>query len=319
MKCGQRLDQGRTSSRGARGERRQEVHGGAGPHDALVVQGPGFDPLRGQVRSRLKLRHVELLEQRSSSEERAHVRPVELVGGASQEVAAEGAHVHDRVGRVVHGVHEDERTVAVRQLHRGRNVVDRAEGVRGGADGEEPGPRSEGVRKAVEVERARGGIHRHRADGQAALPLQGAPGIHVGVVVELGDDDLVPFAPAPAEGARQVEGQRRHVRAEGDLARRRVQEIGQRRARRGESRVGLEARGVAPVGVGVVVEQIVGHGIDHLARDLGPTRPVEIGDREPGVLALEGGEAAADRVDGGNGHRVSSPRAARARPACPIQ
>ena len=71
-------------------------------------------------------------------------------------------------------------------------------------------------------------------------PSKRLPGIDVGVVVELGHDDLVARAPGAPEGARQVIGERRHVLAERDLGRAAVQEVGQGLARAFEGGVGLD-------------------------------------------------------------------------------
>ena len=78
------------------------------------------------------------------------------------------------------------------------------------------------------------GHERHAPERHAALARQRLPRGHVGVVVQLGDDDLVPGAPAAAEGAAEVEGERRHVGAEDDLGR--AWRRGSRRAPRGRRR-----------------------------------------------------------------------------------
>ena len=99
--------------------------------------------------------------------------------------------------------------------------------------------------------------------------------------------------PQPRPSARaDVERQRRHVVAEGDLRRRRVQEVGQGAPRVVEQLVGLEARRKVPVRVGVVVQQVVGHRVDDPLRDLRAARPVEIGDRRALVDACQRGELA---------------------------
>ena len=54
--------------------------------------------------------------------------------------------------------------------------------------------------------------------------LQRAPRRYVAVVVELRDHDLVMLPPATPERSRDVEGDRRHVRAEGNLLGRAVDE-----------------------------------------------------------------------------------------------
>ena len=58
----------------------------------------------------------------------------------------------------------------------------------------------------------------------------------------------------------------------------------------GDGRVGLLAGGEGPVGVGVVVIEVVGHGLDDRAGDLGAAGAVEVGDGLAAVLAFQGGK-----------------------------
>ena len=109
-------------------------------------------------------------------------------------------------------------------------------------------------------------------------------------MVELGDDDLVARPPAAPEGTGEVEGQRRHVGAEGDLVRRRAEEVGERLAGAGEHRVGLLARGVVPMRVGVVLVEVLGHRLDDRPRHLGAAGAVEVGRTPPGHQPLQRGE-----------------------------
>ncbi len=123
--------------RAGAGERGEEVDGGAGADDALVVLRAGLEPLGGVGRRGLELGRVELLEERLAAPEDADVRAVELVGGAGEEVGAERGDVDEGVRGVVDGVHEHERAGGVGEIGGAPHVVDRAERVRGGADREE--------------------------------------------------------------------------------------------------------------------------------------------------------------------------------------
>ena len=145
------------------------------------------------------------------------------------------------------------------------------------------------------------GRNAHRPDRQAALARHLPPRVGVRVVVELGHDDLVARCPLAGERAAEMERQRRHVRPEGDLRRLAAEEVGEGLACAGERGVGLDARRVRPVGVRVVVEEVVGHRVDDRDRDLGPAGPVEVRDGRAAVAAIEGGEVRADRVDGDDG------------------
>jgi hypothetical protein len=100
-----------------------------------------------------------------------------------------------------------------------RRRADRHE-LRAGRDG--------GLERAGD-ELARGRVEPHGPDRDAALDGERAPGVRVGVVVELRDHDLVAGAPRAAERAREVVRQRRHVRPERDLLGRAAEEVGERR------------------------------------------------------------------------------------------
>ena len=198
---------------------------------ASCDEGAGLEPLGSGVGRGLDLGHVEPLQQIPPHVHRAEVRPVELVRRAHQQIAADRADVHQRVRRVVDRVDEAERAGVVREPGGGGHVGDRAEGIRRGADRQELRPRREGAFERVPLQLAGRGVHRHRADRQAAIPRDGAPRIDVAVMIQLGDDHLVARLPLARQGPAQVERQRRHVRAEGHLAGRRVEKICQRTAR----------------------------------------------------------------------------------------
>jgi hypothetical protein len=119
-------------------------------------------------------------------------------------------------------------------------------------------------------------------------------------MVELGHHDLVAGPESATEHPPEVEGQRRHVGAEDDLAGRAADEVGERLAGGAEGGVGLRARGIDPVGVRVVAQQVLRHRVHDGARDLRAAGPVEVGDGSSPVSPLEGGEVAADLVEAGD-------------------
>ena len=79
----------------------------------------------------LELRNVESLEDGLPAPQHPDVRPVELVGRAGEEVGAERRHVHEGVGRVVDGVHEDEGASRVREARVERGYDTSIAGLRG--------------------------------------------------------------------------------------------------------------------------------------------------------------------------------------------
>ena len=100
-------------------------------------------------------------------------------------------------------------------------------------------------------------------------------------------------------------GERGHVGAEHDLVDVASQEVGHRATARLQQGVGFGAARVGPMGVGVVMQEIVGHrgcdGVGHLCA----SGAIEVGDRVSGLDTLQGGKVAADLADVGDGHCVS--------------
>ena len=133
--------------------------------------------------------------------------------------------------------------------------------------------------------------------GQTSLPFEGLPRGDVGVVVQLGYDDLVSRTPPPPQRAGQMEGQGGHVGPKRDFLGLSVQEIGQGSPSRRDHAVGLDAAGVGPVGVGVVMVEVVRHRLYHRPRGLSPPGSVEIGHRLPGHLAGEGRKVSPNLLD----------------------
>jgi hypothetical protein len=118
------------------------------------------------------------------------------------------------------------------------------------------------------------------------------PGRDVGVVVELGDDDLVAAAQGAGHGVGEQEVERRHVRSEGDLLRGAAGERGGGGPSGGDD-LGRLTRGRERAAViGHPVLQVRPHRRDHHVRDLGAAWAVEVGDP-----ARQGGEAATDGLD----------------------
>ncbi len=225
------------------------------------------------------------------------MRAVELVGGAGEKVGAERLDVDEDVRRVVNGVDEDEGPGRVRRRGDAGHVVDRPDGIRRAADGDEARPPSEEARERVDVEFGRLRNRGERPHDDPPLPFERAPRVDVRVVVQLGDDDLVAFAPAAGERARDVEGQRRHVRAKGDLGRVAAEEVRDGGPGAGEEGVRLLARRVPPVRVRVVPEEIVRRGVGDRTGDLRSSGAVKIGHRNVPHSPLERRELRPDRLD----------------------
>jgi hypothetical protein len=106
------------------------------------------------------------------------------------------------------------------------------------------------------------------------------------MMIQLSDDHRVSRAPLPAESSGQVKRESGHVGTERDLSRRRAEELSESTPRIGHEGIGLFTRGVPPMGIGVVVIEVILHGFHYSAGNLGSAGPVKIGHRHSPVSAL---------------------------------
>ena len=129
------------------------------------------------------------------------------------------------------------------------------------------------------------------------LTLDGAPRRDVALMIEIRNNDFVASLPAAPQPARDVKRQRRHIRAEHDLVGRRIDQIRRGHARRMDHRVGLFARRIRPIRIGVVLIEVVGHGPTNRQGHLGAPRPVEVRDGPTIVAPRQGGKLLSNRHD----------------------
>lgn len=272
----------------ARGHGRHEIHGSGGANDSFVVLGSGLDALgRRIVGCRIEFRDVDALEQRTPSEEYSDVWAVEFVGGAGEKVTLPDGDVDGPVSGVVDSIHERQRPDRMGEPYDSGHVVDSAKHVRCSTDGNEARAGAEALGEMVEIELAGRWIKACGPHGDSAVADQGTPGGDVGVVIQLRDNDFIPRTPGATERTGEVEGKRCHVESERDLIGRSTEEIGIRRPSMRDELIGLVTRGIRPVRVGVVVAEIVHHGVDNGRGNLGSARPVEVRDRPTAVTARE--------------------------------
>jgi hypothetical protein len=125
----------------------------------------------------------------------------------------------------VHCVNGDEGSGVVGAVGDSGNVVDGADGDGGKPDGDESGPGGDLLFQVVGVEGEGLGVDPDPAYLCSPLGCGYRPGVHVGAVVELGDDDLGILVPLEGEGAGDREGERGHVSPEGDLTGGGAQEV----------------------------------------------------------------------------------------------
>ena len=224
------------------------------------------------------------------------MRAVELVRRARQPVATVGAHVQAQVGSGVHRVHVEASADGPGPRRDPRHVDDGPDRVGRGADGDEAGAVRQEPVEGVVVE-CPGPPHGNGVHAEPALRGGPTPRIHVGAVVEAGDQQPVARREAAGECRGETEGQRGHVRAEGDLPGRRSEEVAGGVPEVLDEAVRLAARGEVPSRVGVPLQQNLAHRVGDAGRDLRPSRTVEVGDREAGYGSREGGHVRADGLD----------------------
>ena len=189
------------------------------------------------------------------------------------EVDVEGLDVECEVRRGLARVEHHERTHRAGTTHQLGHGIDEPQHVGDVREGQHPGAGAEHLVGGVEPERAVV-VDRDEPQGRARAGGQLLPGEQVGVVLHLGDDDLV--AGTEPEGLRRVAA----------AAEARVRE-----------RVGDEVERLG--GVGGPDDLVVG-------------RADEAGDRGPGVLEQLGG-LGGQRVCAAVHRRVGAPRSTRAR------
>ena len=127
-------------------------------------------------------------------------RTVELVAGKDVEIAAERPHVERQVRRGLGAIDENERSAPVGQLGDRRHWHDRARDIGDVGDGHEARAIAE---TGFDVGHGQNAVlrHRNRHDLGASGITRDLPRHQIGVVLELGDRDLVTLAEVAASPA----------------------------------------------------------------------------------------------------------------------
>ena len=290
------------SGRSRPGERGEIIDRGGRADDSLMVLRAGLQPFGRGIGGGLELGKVERLQPLSLAVEHADVRPMKFVRRARQEIAAPFADVDQLVRRIVHGI--DERKGLGLACHGDGpgHVVDRSQRIGRRPDRQQLDAMvAQTAVQVVPIELAGLRDHPNLEDRDAPLALECPPGIDIGVMVELGDDDRIAWPQPSPEGPRQMKRQCRHVEPKADLGRRGIEKVRHGLPRIRECSVGFGAGGKPPVRVGIVMNKIIDHGLDDRRGDLRPAWSVEVGGRMTMMDALECGEVRADQVGRGNG------------------
>ena len=188
------------------------------------------------------------------------------------------------MGAVVYGVDRGEGSRGVSEFDDDLDGIDRADGVRRIANGDELGALVNFRCEVGDVERAVFVVNLGPADSHAAIFGHLQPRGNVGVVIETGDEDFVSGIEFTADGTGHRIRQARHVRSEDDFVGAAVQKVGHRATRLGNHGVGVTAGRVSSASVGVIAAQVVGNGVDDALRNLRPARAV----KERGRMAVDG-------------------------------
>ncbi len=142
-------------------ERRQEVHRRRDACHVFVALRPGLEALgRGLGRAR-QPRHVEAVEQLGGCVHHSRMRAIELVGGAGEEVAAQGPRRRKHVGYGVHGVDDGPRAELPGPLDQRCHVGDGAERVGCPGQGDDPCVPVERALEGLDVQGAVLDLERH--------------------------------------------------------------------------------------------------------------------------------------------------------------
>ena len=266
----------------------------AHPRDVLVDEGPGLDLVGRLVGNEILAKRRQPLQGLVLAPQEAHVRRKILVAGADQIVAVPFLHVDQAVRAEMDAVDEDLGAGFVREPRGGRDVDDRADGMGGLGAGDEARPVRQQRPEVVGVEVA---VLAHAPpDEFRAGLLQREPGGDVGVVVHVGDHDLVALLEHLPDAEAHQADERGRIHAEADFGGiRRVDQRGDAFARFRDARVDGAALVVASAALDVVLDQVMGDRVQHRLRDLRSGRIVE---EDEGAGALQSRELSPHRLDG---------------------
>src|SRR5215210_96534 len=271
-----------------------EVQGAFHPGDPFVVLGARLQLVRDVIRRRVEPVDAHLLEEVAPYGRNTDVRAEELVGRACDDVGPYCVVVYGNVRGCVHGVDGDEGACTVGSLGDGGHVVHGTDRVRGQSYGYEFRPFVDVLLQIVPIEGEGFGIYPDPAHSRPLLCGGDEPGVHVGAVVELCDDDLGVSVPPAGESAGDREGQGGHVGPEGDLVGRGPQEIRSRHACFGQDLLCLCARREDAVKVRPAALHVARDGVDSLPRHLRASWPVEVDDTAAVIRPAERRELLAD-------------------------
>jgi hypothetical protein len=207
----------------------------------------------------------------------ADMRPEELVGGAGKKIAVQRGDIDRAVRHVLNRIHKDKGARVVGKPGQQGDIGDRADRV--GRMGDRDQTRFAGTQRrleAFEIECRVGGVNIDRPDDRP-LSREIGPWRHVGIVVQIGDHDLIAGTKCLPERAGKMKRQGGHAGAKEDC-RRVVGNADQVRDRLpgiGDNGIRALTGAKRPADIGIAVRVVAGHRIDHTLRHLCPAGVVE--------------------------------------------
>ena len=197
------------------------------------------------------------------------------------------------MGRVVHGIEKHLRADSMRAPRDLGHIDDASRGV--GRHGAGHHPRLLGEHR-LQIGRVQAPVVAHSPPPDpGAQPLEREPRRDVGLVVQIGDDDLGPIAQVLANGKTDGADERRGVQPERNFVRMPgIDERGHARAGSIDHRVHLARVAVRAAALHSALDEVVGHRLDDPQGHLRAGRVVE---EEKEIVALERGKLAPERLD----------------------
>ena len=278
-----------------------------GDHVVVVVNDSGHCPdrsmigsCRGQVRLGVTLFEevtlvVELLEQRAAGVHEPDMRAVGLVGGVQVHITVERLDVGESVRRERHTVDDDVTPHGMEPISQVTHRVDRGGDVGRMGHREQAGALADHV---VEI----GGIEQPGCRVDSPFPHHDAgvgqtpPGATIGLVILVGDDDLVTVVPHRAHRPGQHIGVLAGGRPEMDLVFGGVEQLRHHRPRSPHRFGRHHRRTEPPLRLTLAVGEQVSEQVDDLARAVAAARVFQMGPL-PGLGVGEGGKLATDEVE----------------------
>eukprot|EP00913_Durusdinium_trenchii_P023397 g21975.t1 len=219
-------------------------------------------------------------EQGALAVHHSDVRAEKLVRRAGEKIAVECFDLDQPMGRVMHGVDKDLCSHIVGGFDKPGNGIDRPGHVRGIPQRDEAGFLTQQRMETVDVESTVFEMNADPFDDRPRIAGGEHPRADIGVVIEIGDKNLVAGRPGAADRPAECKRQAGHVAAEADAAGvGRAEKIGQRLVSAVENHVAFFRGGEPASVVGVGVQQIPADRIGDALRNLTARGTVKEGDR----------------------------------------